>query len=165
MHFEEKKRRPLPMVVREIDGLGLQIRQDGLDGRAERAGLRSSIPGFDRDIHFDKESHKSPPYELWIVAISDVLSPDPARPAHECGLPLPRSPDCRGLPPLHAPSDRLESIWGSGLVYFFHKEPSLLVQDKATRWGCTYRPHIVAVWSGDDPPRMPPCRHIRDNLH
>src|SRR5215475_14935793 len=146
MHFEEEKRRPLPMVVREIDGLELQIRQDGLDGRAECAGLRSSIPGFDRDIYFDKESHRLPLNALWIVAISDVLSPEPARPAHGRALPLPRSPDCRGLSPLHAPSDRLESIWGSGLAYFFHREPSLLVHDKATRLGCTYQPHIVAIW-------------------
>jgi hypothetical protein len=61
MHVEEKKRRPLPMVVREIDSLGLQIRQDGLDGGAEYAGLRSPVPGFNRDVHFDKKSYRSPP--------------------------------------------------------------------------------------------------------
>jgi hypothetical protein len=53
MHFEEKKRRPLPIVIREVDCLGLQIRQDGLDGCAKRACPRRPIPGFDRDVHFD----------------------------------------------------------------------------------------------------------------
>jgi hypothetical protein len=50
MHFEEEKRRPLPIVACEVDSLGLQIRYDGLDGCAERPGLCSPVPGFNRGV-------------------------------------------------------------------------------------------------------------------
>src|SRR5437899_11464823 len=50
LHFEEKKRRPLTIVVREINGFGLQIRQYGLDGCAELSGLRGRVPGLDGDV-------------------------------------------------------------------------------------------------------------------
>jgi hypothetical protein len=55
-------------------------------------------------------------------------------------------------------------MWGSVLVYFFHIEPGLLVQDKATSSGCSYRPHIAGVWIGDDPSRLPLCCSICDKL-
>src|SRR5918994_1844977 len=41
-------------------------------------------------------------------------------PAHRRTFLFPRSPDCLGPSPLHAPSDGRESMWGSVSVYFFH---------------------------------------------
>src|ERR1700683_3152684 len=69
LHFEENKRRPLTIVVREVNGLWLQIREYGLYGWAEFSGLRRRVPSLDRDAHFDKKSHRSPPGEWWIVAV------------------------------------------------------------------------------------------------
>jgi hypothetical protein len=56
-------------------------------------------------------------------------------------------------------------MWGSVLVCFFHIEPSLLVQDKATSSGYTYRPRIAGVWIGDDPSQLPRGCNICDKLH
>src|SRR5574341_1996306 len=86
LHVEEKKRRPLSIVVREIHGFGLQIRQDGLDGCAELSGLRRPVPGFDRDIHLDKKAHRSPRDEWWIVAVPDIAGHAPGA----AGLPSKR---------------------------------------------------------------------------
>jgi hypothetical protein len=74
LHFEENKRRPLTIVVCEVNGLWLQIREYGLDGCAEFSGLRRRVPGLDRNAHFDKKSHRSSPGEWWIVAVSDRAS-------------------------------------------------------------------------------------------
>ena len=72
LHFEKKKRRPLTIVVCEVNGLWLQIREYGLHRCAEFSGLRRRVPGLDRDVHFDKKSYRSPPGEWWIVAVPDV---------------------------------------------------------------------------------------------
>ena len=84
MHVEEKKRRPLPLIVREVHRLRLQIRSDGLDGGAELAGLCRPVPGFDRDVHFDKKAHRLPLDEGGIVAVPDVAGHTPST----AGLPL-----------------------------------------------------------------------------
>lgn len=84
LHVEEKKCRPLSIVVREIHGFGLQICQDGMDGGAELAGLRSPVPSFDRDVHLDKKAHRSPRDEWWIVAVPDIAAHAPSA----AGLPF-----------------------------------------------------------------------------
>ena len=61
LHFKEKKRRPLTIVVREINGLGLQIRKYGLDGCAKFSGLRRRVPGLDGNAYSDKKSYRSSP--------------------------------------------------------------------------------------------------------
>jgi hypothetical protein len=52
LHLEEDVPGALAVVVREIDRLGLQVGQDGLDRRAELAGFRRRVPQLDRDSDF-----------------------------------------------------------------------------------------------------------------
>src|SRR5580704_9380017 len=68
LHFEENKTCPLTIIIREVNGLWLQVRKYGLYGCAEFPCLRRRVPGLDRNAHFDKKSHRSPPGEWWIVA-------------------------------------------------------------------------------------------------
>jgi hypothetical protein len=50
LHLEKNETRPLTVVIRKIDGLRLQICQNGLDGRAELSGFRGRVPGLNRDV-------------------------------------------------------------------------------------------------------------------
>ena len=50
LHLEKNERRSLTVAVRKIDSLRLQIRQNGLNGRAEFSGLRRRVPGFNGDV-------------------------------------------------------------------------------------------------------------------
>ena len=51
LHIEENERCALPVVVREINGLWLQICHNGLDGRTEFSGLRGHVPGLNGDVN------------------------------------------------------------------------------------------------------------------
>jgi hypothetical protein len=50
LHVEKNIPCALAVVVGKINGLRLQIRQNGLDLRAELAGLRRRIPRLNRDV-------------------------------------------------------------------------------------------------------------------
>jgi hypothetical protein len=50
LHIEKNERRSLTVAVRKIDGLRLQICQNGLDRRAELSGLRRCVPGLNGDV-------------------------------------------------------------------------------------------------------------------
>ena len=50
LHLEKNERRALTVAVGKIDSLRLQIRQNGLNRRAELSGLRSRVTGLDRDV-------------------------------------------------------------------------------------------------------------------
>ena len=51
----------LAVVVREIDGLRLQVGQNGLDDRAELAGLGRRVSCLHGDVDLQHESHRMPP--------------------------------------------------------------------------------------------------------
>src|SRR3954465_4127724 len=73
LHFDEKKPRALTIVVREINGLGLQIRKDGLDSCAGFSCFRRCIPGLDRDTHLYEKSHKSPSDKCFNFVASNAV--------------------------------------------------------------------------------------------
>ena len=50
LHVEKNERRSLTVAVGKIYSLRLQIRQNGLDGRAELSGFRRHVPGLNRDV-------------------------------------------------------------------------------------------------------------------
>src|SRR5262245_59199864 len=56
LHVEDQQGRPFPLIIDEIHGLGLHIREDGLNGGPERSRLYRPVPGLDRNVHFDKKS-------------------------------------------------------------------------------------------------------------
>src|ERR687892_533244 len=60
-HLEKNEPRALTVVVRKIDGLWLQICQNGLDGRAEFSGLGGRVPGFNGNVDLQQKTHGSPP--------------------------------------------------------------------------------------------------------
>src|SRR5688500_10514020 len=60
LHDEKNESRSLAVAVRKINGLRLQVRQNGLDGCAELSGLRRRISSLDRDIDLQQKSHGSP---------------------------------------------------------------------------------------------------------
>src|SRR5262249_49556045 len=47
-------------------GLGLHIREDGLNGGPERSRLHRPVPGLNRNVHFDKKSHRFP-LGIWVA--------------------------------------------------------------------------------------------------
>ena len=53
LHVEKDVPRALTVAVGKIDGLRLQIRQNGLDRRAELAGLRGRVAGLNRDVDLE----------------------------------------------------------------------------------------------------------------
>ena len=56
--------RALAVSVSEINGLRLQIRQDGLNRRAELPGLRSRVAELDWDCDYHQKTHGSSPIGL-----------------------------------------------------------------------------------------------------
>jgi len=50
LHIEKNESRALTVAVGKIDGLGFQIRQNGLDGRAELSGPRGRVSGLNGDV-------------------------------------------------------------------------------------------------------------------
>src|ERR671919_2288638 len=61
--FHLKKNEPgaLTVVVRKIGGFWLQLCQNGLDDRAELAGLRGCVPRFNGNVDLQQKTHGSPP--------------------------------------------------------------------------------------------------------
>jgi hypothetical protein len=54
LHLEKNEPRALPVVVGKINGLRLQICQNGLDGCAELSGLRRRVPDSTGMLTFSK---------------------------------------------------------------------------------------------------------------
>jgi hypothetical protein len=72
LHVEEQQGRPLPIIINEVHGLGLHIREDGLNGRPERARLHRPVSGLNRNVHFDKKSHRFP-LGIWVAGCCMTL--------------------------------------------------------------------------------------------
>ena len=50
LHIENNERRSLAVAVGKINGLRLQVRQNGLGGCAELSGLRGRVAGLNGDV-------------------------------------------------------------------------------------------------------------------
>ena len=54
LHLEKNERRSLTVVVGKVTGLGLQICQNGLDGRAEPPAFAAAFPNSTGMLTFSK---------------------------------------------------------------------------------------------------------------
>src|SRR5690242_16648207 len=83
LHVEEQQGRPLSIIIDKVHGLGLHIREDGLNGGPERSRLHRPVPGLNRNVHFDKKTHRCP-LGIWVAECCVTLSRTIAQRTYAC---------------------------------------------------------------------------------